>query len=358
MVEIITFITFVATSKGIYAYRFDAENGRLEQIGLTGGIPNASFLAVDPGRKFLYSVGTIADHEGKPSGRVTAFAIDLANGTLTQINQQSSEGRGPCHVTVDPSGSFVAVANYSGGSAALFRIEEGGALSPATDAEQFEGASVDAVRQTSPHAHSAYFDADGKYVFIQDLGTDKIWQFRLNANAGKLVPNAPPALEITPGAGPRHFAFHPNGKYGYLINELNNTVTACAYDAQLGTLSAIQEISTLPDGFTETSYCADIHVHPGGKFLYGSNRGHDSIAIFRIDGANGKLQAVGHQSTGGAWPRNFGIDPSGTYLLAANQKSDTIVHFRIDADTGALEATGDVTTVPSPACVIFVQPER
>jgi 6-phosphogluconolactonase len=258
-------------------------------------------------------------------------------------------------LVVDRTGKTVLVANYGGGSVAALPVDADGRLGKATSAIQHSGSSVDAQRQATPHAHSINVDPSNRFAVAADLGLDKLLIYRLDAAKGTLAPNDPPSASVAPGSGPRHFAFHPNGQFAYVINEMRCTVTAFAFDSQRGALREIQTITTLPHEVKEGYSTAEVQVHPSGKFLYGSNRGHHSIAIFAIDSATGKLNAVGHQSTGGKTPRNFAIDPTGQFLLAENQDSDNIVVFRIDTKTGELKATGHVVDVPSPVCVKFLQ---
>ncbi len=340
-----------AKSKGIYVSQLDPATGALAPAEVAAEVANPSFLAIHPNRKFVYSVNEVSDSAGKPTGAVSAFAVDPQSGKLTLLNQQSSEGAGPCHLVVDKAGKNVLVANYGGGSCASLPIGADGRLQKATSAIQHAGKSVNPGRQEGPHAHSINLDAANKFAFVADLGLDKVLIYKFDSAGGKLAANDPPFATVTPGSGPRHFAFHPSGRYAYVINELANTVVAFGYDANRGNLKEIQTISTLPADFKNESYTAEVVAHPSGKFLYGSNRGHDSIAIFAIDGSTGKLTAAGHQLTEGKTPRNFAIDPSGTYLLAENQGSDTIVVFRIDQGTGALKPTGQKLDVPSPVCV-------
>ena len=245
------------------------------------------------------------------------------------------------------------MANYSSGSVAVLPVMKDGRLVEASDAVQHEGASVNASRQKAPHAHSITLDPANRYAFAADLGTDKVMIYRLDAARGKLIPNKPPWACTKPGAGPRHFAFHPSGKYAYVINELDSTMMAFTYDGSRGSLTEIQIAPTLPEGWEGTNYCADVHVHPGGRFLYGSNRGHDSIVIYAIDPSTGRLALRGHGPTLGKAPRNFAIDPTGTFLLAANQDSDNIVVFRIDPATGLLSPTGHELKLPKPVCIKF-----
>jgi 6-phosphogluconolactonase len=246
------------------------------------------------------------------------------------------------------------VANYGGGSVAALPIQGDGRLGPATAAIQHEGSGINPRRQEAPHAHSINLDRANRYAFAADLGLDRILVYRFDPARGTLAPHEPPSIAIAPGSGPRHFALHPGGRFAYVINEITLTVTAMEYDAGKGVLKEIQTVSTLPEGAAKNGSTAELQVHPSGKFLYGSNRGHDSIAIFAIDAATGRLTPAGHQPTGGKTPRNFGIDPTGSYLLAANQDSDTITVFRIDPQTGRLTPTGQTLEAPRPVCVKFM----
>jgi 6-phosphogluconolactonase len=338
-------------SKGIYLSRLDPATGALEAPVLAGAATNPSFLAIHASGRFLYAVGEVDRFGGQKGGVLSAFAIDRQSGKLTLLNQQSSRGPGPCHVAVDRTGRWALVANYSGGSVACLPIQPDGRLGEATDFVQHKGSSVNPQRQQGPHAHAAYFDAANRFVFVPDLGLDKVMIYRFDAAQGKLVPNDPAWVAMAPGAGPRHLAFHPNGRYAYVINEINSTVTALAYDAARGTLKPLESVSTLPEGFEGKSATAEVAIHPSGKFLYGSNRGHDSIAAFAIDAETGKLRPIGHEPTQGKSPRNFAIDPTGTYLLAANQDGNNVVVFRIDAQSGKLQATGHSIKVAAPVCV-------
>ena len=337
-------------SEGIYVYRLDTSSGALEFSSKATGVENPSFLAIESQQRYLYAVNEIGQFAGKPGGAVSAFAIAPETGKLTFLNQQPSHGGAPCHLSVDNTNQFVLAANYGGGSVCVHPIQEDGRLGKATDFIQHEGKSVNPRRQQGPHAHSVTV-SPGNYIFVADLGLDKIMIYQLDLTSGKLKPNDEPWTTVKGGAGPRHFDFHPNGKYAYVINEIDNTLIAFTYDGMHGTLSEIQTVPTLPEDFTDTSHCADVHVSPSGKFIYGSNRGHDSIVIFAIDNATGKLTFVGHEPTQGPNPRNFAIDPTGTFLLAANQDTDNIVTFRIDQETGKLIPTGQVTEVPAPVCL-------
>lgn len=337
--------------QGIYLSRLDLATGKLQPPELAAEVTNPSFLAIHPSRPLLYAVGEMGNFEGKNTGAVSAFSMDPVTGKLTLLNQQSSRGTGPCHLVVDRSGKNVLVANYGGGSIACLPIRPDGRLGEATSSIQHEGSSVHPQRQQGPHAHSINLDAAGRFAFAADLGLDKILIYRFDAAEGKLAPNDPPGADVVPGAGPRHFAFHPTGRYAYVINELNSTITAFTYDARRGRLGIRQTVSTLPAEFDGDNTTAEVQVHPSGRFLYGSNRGHDSIAAFAIDGRTGGLTPIGHQSTQGKAPRNFGIDPTGSYLLAANQGSNNIVVFRIDKQTGVLRPAGHSISVPMPVCI-------
>jgi len=338
-------------SEGIYLFELDRVSGALEPKGLAAKTANPSFLALGPGNRRLYAVGEL-----DANGGVSAFAVDAATGKLELLNRQPSGGRGPCHLCVDPSGRHVLVANYSSGSAAVLPIASDGSLAEPRSVVQHEGSGPDPKRQQGPHAHSVHLDAAGRFAFVADLGLDRIFIYRFDASKGTLGPHDPPSAHVAPAAGPRHLAFHPSGRYVYVNNEMGCTVTAFKYDAERGTLSELQVIGTLPEDWREPNTTAEILVHPSGKFLYCSNRGHDSIAIFTIDPTTGRLTAAGHQSTSGATPRNFGIDPAGQWLIAANQKSDTLQVFRIASESGRLEPAGSPVPVPTPVCVKFVTP--
>jgi 6-phosphogluconolactonase len=341
-------------SKGIYRCEFDAATGQLSEPILAAEITNPSFLAIHPCNRYLYAVGEVPKFEGKPGGAVTAFSIDPASGELKRLNQKSSGGAGPCHVIVDRQGKNVLVANYGGGSASVLRIEEDGRLGARTGFVQHSGKGSDPARQEGPHAHSINLDAANRFAFVADLGLDQVFIYRFDPDKGTLEKTHPPSVKVEPKSGPRHFAFHPNGRYAYVINELANTITAMSYDAETGALTPIQTISTLPTGYKERTWTAEVQVHPSGRFLYGSNRGHNSIAVFVIDEKTGKLTAAGHQAEGIKTPRNFSIDPTGKFALVANQDGDSILVFHIDDQTGALQATGVKGEVGKPVCVKFM----
>jgi 6-phosphogluconolactonase len=337
-------------SKGIYAFRFDDQTGKLTPLGLAVETPSPSFLAIHPSGKFLYAVNEIDQFQGEKAGSITSFSIDRTSGKLTQLNAVSSKGTGPCHLNVDAKGQTLLVANYGGGSVASYAIAADGKLSPAVSFIQHTGSSVNMQRQKEPHAHSINIDEKRKLAVVADLGLDKVLFYGLDAAKHSLSPAPKTTVSTAPGAGPRHFAFHPNGSHGYVINELQSTVSVI----QLGNTPKItQSVSTLPDGYQNPrTSTAEVRVHPSGKFLYGSNRGHDSIAVFSID-KTGNLTPLGHTPVQGKTPRNFMIDPSGKFLLVANQDSDTLVMFQIQPD-GRLKPTNTTLNVSMPVCVRFV----
>jgi 6-phosphogluconolactonase len=339
-------------SEGIYTYRLNLASGELKHLGATKGVVNPSFLAIDRQGSFLYAVNEVNEFKGKPSGAVSAFSIDRKTGSPAFLNQQPSLGSGPCHLTIDRSGRFMLVANYNGGSVSVLPINNG-SLGEPTDMVQHRGSSVNPERQKGPHAHGVVLDNAGRYLFVPDLGLDKIMIYRFDSVSGKLAPNLVPWAELKPGAGPRHFAFHPNGRWAYVINELNSSFTTFTYDSARGTLKERQTISTLPPNFSGKNSCAELQVAASGKFLYGSNRGHDSIVVFSIEPQTGKLDLVEHVSTQGKTPRNFAIDPTGSFLLAANQNSDSVVSFRIDRVAGKLSPTGHMAGTPTPVCIVM-----
>lgn len=338
------------SSEGIYVLEFDGATGMLSEPRLAARMENPSFLGVHPSLPVLYAAG----EAGAEGGLASAFAIEAETGLLTPINRQSTIGDGPCHVAVSPSGKHLAVPNYGGGSVVVFPIDARGGLGEASAFVQHEGKGPDARRQEAPHAHGAYYDDAGKILFVVDLGTDKVLIYD-HDDAGRLTPHDPPHASVEPGAGPRHLAFHPDGRFAYVVNEMGNTVTVFAYEADAATLRAIQTVTTLPGEFSGENSTAEIAVHPNGRYVYASNRGHDSIAIYDVEEGSGELKLVGHALTGGRTPRHFAIDPAGRFVLAANQGSDNIVVFAIDAEDGALRATGVEVSVDSPVCVVFVR---
>ncbi len=340
---------------GLNVYRLDPGSGALEHVQAVADVVNPSFLALGPQHRCLYAISEVADFGGSKSGGVAALEIDPGNGRLRLLNQQSSVGTGPCHIDIDHDGRFVLVANYGGGSVAMLPIAADGSLEEASDFRQHAGSSVDPRRQTGPHAHSINVDPTNTFAFAPDLGLDKIMCYRVDHAALKLVAHKPSWVETPPGSGPRHMAFHPDGRHAYVVTEMGNTVLAYRFDAASGQLNPLQTVSTLPAAFTGTSYGADIHLSADGRFLYASNRGHDSIAIFAVDPASGRLELKDTPTSGGEFPRNFGLDPQDRFLLSANQNSDNVVVYRRDLDTGALDPTGHQIHAAKPVCVRVVE---
>jgi 6-phosphogluconolactonase len=350
-------VTGRGPSKGIYRVDLDRAAGKLGEVTLAGEAVNPGFIALHPNGQFLYSVGQQPSPDKTNPGTVTAYSIDSASGDLRTLNQQASGGVGPAYVMVDRAGRNVLVANYSGSSAAVLPLAADGTLEAASCVVRHEGSSVNPKRQESPHPHSIYLDAANRFAFVPDLGLDKVMIYRFDGNEGNLAANEPAFVKLPPGSGPRHFAFHPDGQHAYAINELASTVTAMDYDPQSGALVPRQTISTLPPGANAEQLgntTADIHVHPSGRFVYGSNRGHNSIAIFAIDEESKTLAPLGYQGEGIKTPRNFGIDPSGNFLLVANLDGDNLSLFRIDRSTGQLAPTGSTAEVSKPMCVKFL----
>jgi len=335
------------TSKGIYAYRFEAATGKLTSIGLAVETSNPSFLAVHPNQRFLYAVG-----EGS-TGITSAFAIERGTGRLKLLNTVSSKGNGPCHIAFDRSGKWVFVANYGSGSTAAFPVRDDGTLGEASASIQHSGSSADPRRQEGPHAHSVNISPDNRFLVVTDLGLDEALVYRFDVTRGTLTPNDPPFAKVAAGSGPRHFTFSPNGRFAYVVNEMKSSVSAFDYDKSHGSLKETQTLSALPNNFSGANSGAEIVIHPDGQFLYSSNRGHDSIAVFGVDRKSGQLKSNTWVGTGGKTPRSFAIDPTGAYLFAANQNSDSVVVFRIDRTTGGLRATGGVLEIPSPVSVVF-----
>jgi len=338
-------------SEGVYLYRLNLSSGELQLAGTTSNIANPSFLALSQDRRYLYAVNEVDEFAGAKSGAVSAFAVDQTTGTLRLLNQQPSLGGSPCYLEVDARSRFVLTANYVGGNVSVLPIERDGRLGAAIDMKQGHGSGPNRERQEGPHAHCIVLDRTNRFAYSCDLGTDKIMIFRFDDRNGKLLPAAQPFVEVRPGDGPRHLVIHPAGGYAFVINELHSTVTVFARNQANGSLTQLKSLSSLPDDFTGANTGADIHVSADGRFVYCSNRGHDSIALFSV-GRKGSLSAIAHEKTRGSTPRNFGIDPTGRFLLVANQKSDSIVVFRRDEHTGRLSAAAEVE-VPSPVCVKF-----
>jgi 6-phosphogluconolactonase len=341
----------LGSADGIVVFRFDADTGGLHPVQTVPGVVNPSWLTLDGREQILFAVNE------EDEGRISAFARDAATGTLRPLNDQSTHGAAPCYVSLDPSGRYVLVANYSGGTVAVLPIAADGRLEAATCVIHHQGSSI-RPEQEGPHPHMIRPSADGRFVLVTDLGTDQVLVYRLDTSTGQLVPNeqGTAVASENSGAGPRHFAFAPSGRTVYVINELDSTVTVYDYTPERGELHARQVVSTLPEGVDGPAIgnaCAHIAVSPDGRFVYGSNRGHDSIAIWEVEDANGTLRSVGHESTRGKAPRNFSLDPTGVWLLVANQETDTIVPFRRDPGSGRLTAAGPVTQTPSPVAILF-----
>lgn len=336
--------------EGIYVFKFDAEQGDLKYLSTAKGVVNPSYLAIHPKSNLLIAVNEIEDYNGKETGSVSSFAIN-PDGSLNQLSIVESGGGAPCYVSIDKSANWALTSNYSGGNIAIFPIEIDGKLKPYTDLKQHEGSGPQKDRQDKAYAHSVALDPKENFALAVDLGMDKVISYRLDKKTGKLENIEASNLTLAAGAGPRHLAFHPNKKLAFIISELNSTITSCTYDAKSGKLTKVMVVNALPEGFDGESYCADIHVSPDGKFLYGSNRGHNSIVIFKIDKKTGELAYVDHHSVNGKWPRNFVIDPTGKFLLVANQHTDNIVVFKIDTETGKLRTNGVEVKVTKPVCL-------
>jgi 6-phosphogluconolactonase len=346
--------TAKTSSKGIYAYRFDPEKGQLTSIGVAAETADPSFLAVHPNGKYLYAVNEISTFNGGAGGAVSAFSIAAKTGALQFLNQVPTRGAGPCHVSVDKNGAYVLVANYDGGSIASFPVHEDGSLGTANGFVQHSGSGPNKERQEGPHAHWIGTSPDNRFALAVDLGLDQVLVYGFDSSRGIFTPMLSGFAKVKPGAGPRHLAFHPNGKFAYVLSEMDSSVTVFSYQAKNGAFSLLETISALPKDYAGRKEAAEIAVDSSGKFLYTSNRGHDSMAIFEINPAKGTLKSLGQVLSGGQTPRHFAIDPTGNYLLAENQESNNIVVFHIDPATGNLTATGQTIEVPSPVCITFV----
>jgi 6-phosphogluconolactonase len=343
------------SSQGIYVADLDPATGALGNLRLAGEAVNPSFLAIHPDGKLLYAVSEVESFRETKGGAVVAFAIN-ADGTLTRKNAQPSGGAGPCHLIVDGEGKNVLVANYSGGSVAVLPLEADGSLEPPSQVVQHEGKGTDPRRQEGPHAHSINLDASGTFALVADLGLDRVFAYRFDPRAGTLTPAATPFAALPPGSGPRHLAFAPGGKHVFVINEMAATVASFAYDPATGGLTPVATVATVPAGEGAGNSTAEVRIHPSGRFLWGSNRGHDTLAGFAVDERSGRLSPTGHTPTRGRTPRNFNIEPSGRVLLAANQGTDRVLPFRINAETGALTPVGDGLPIPAPVCIRFLAP--
>ena len=337
------------TSKGIYAFRFDDGSGELTPIGLVAETPSPSFLIASADGRFIYAVNELQTFGGAASGSVTAFAVDRTTGKLTELNAQPTEGTGPCHLALDRTGRYLAVANYGGGNFAILPVGTDGRLQKAVTVVTGQNAESGTAK---PLGHMVAFDATNKFLITADKGLNRMLVFHFDATTGKVTPNTPPSAPLPPGSGPRHFAMHTNGEWLFTIAEQAATITTFKWDGKTGSLSATSSVPTRPAEVSSGS-TAEIALHPNGKFVYGSNRGHDSIAVFSI-GAAGALSLVEYEPTRGQTPRNFAIDPTGRWLIAANQRSGTLAVFTIDQNTGALTPSGRLSPVGTPVCVLFM----
>lgn len=358
------YLAFIGTytektkSKGIYAFRFEDASGKLSPIGVAAESINPSFLALHPNGKYLYAVNETGEFGDEKSGAVSAFSIDRKTGKFTLLNQVASRGAGPCHISLDKTGRYVLVANYDAGTVAVFPVQDNGQLGKYTGFAKHTGQGPNKERQEAPHAHWIAASPDNQFLLTADLGIDRILVSKFHLPDGAFTPGkSNSGAKLKAGAGPRHAAFSPNGRFFYVASELNSTVTAFSYNAKDGSLHELQVLSTLPKDFSGANDVAEIAIHPSGKFLYVSNRGRDSLAVFSIDPRKGTLKPVADIATQGKTPRNFVIDPSGKFLLAANQESNSIVVFNIDPATGSLTLTGQVAEVPSPVCIVFLPVE-
>jgi len=338
--------------EGIHVFELDGASGELKARGIVGEVGNPFFLALDPRREFLYAANAVDRVQGQDGGGVRVFRIQQDTGMLSPINQQPSQGATPCYVSVPRNRTCVLVANDNTGNVAALPIRPSGELAPASCTIQHEGSSKDPARQEGPHVHSIVLDPAERYAFAADLGTDQVRVYQLDAAAAQLTPSVEqPVVPIAPGSGPRHLVFDADARHAYLINELGNTLTVFDYDADRGMLTEKQTVSTLPPGFTGTSYCADVCLHPSGGFLYGTNRGHDSIAAYAVDPASGTLSLMEIVDSEGNFPWNLSIDPSGRFIVVCNQGEDDVAVFRMDPDSGRLRFTGHKVHVPKPVCV-------
>lgn len=362
LVYVGTYTRGKSPGKGIYLFRLQTENLEVSQnitlvpLGLAVETPNPSFIDFDVKRRLLLAVNEIDEFDGKPTGAVSAFSIDRATGRLTLLNQRPSMGTGPCHLVLDKEKRNVLVANYGSGSVAVLPVGSDGRLGTASSVVQHSGKSIHPQRQTGPHAHCMTLDPANHFAFVCDLGLDKILTYRFDAQRGRLTPGEPSFTSIKPGAGPRHMVFRRDGRFAYVVNELSSTITAFGYDGTAGVLKELQTVSTVPAYFDGANTGAEIDVHPSGKYLYVSNRGHNSVVLFSVDPEKGTLTYIEEQGTGGSTPRHFGIEPSAQHLAIANQGSDTVLVCRIDAGNGRLKPSGVFASVPSPVCVKFLPP--
>ncbi|NVO33296.1 lactonase family protein [Hymenobacter lapidiphilus] len=342
-----------AEAESIFLYRISGE-GALTRLRAEKAGPNPSFITLDSRHQYLYAANEVGQFEGAASGFVSAFGINQQTGQLTALGRQASGGAAPCYLSLSPDNRAALVANYTGGSVALLPLAPNGQPGPAAASHAHQGAGPNRERQEKPHAHCIIPDPAGRFAFAVDLGIDQVVGYRLDAAKGQLQPLAAPAFMAQPGAGPRHLTFHPNGRWAYLANELSSAITALRYDAAAGTFTEVHTLSALPAGFAAPNTAADIHVAPNGRFVYSSNRGHNSLAVFGVAPDTGRLSLLQTVSTQGQTPRNFALSPDGRLLLVANQNSNSLVTFRVDAQTGLLTATGHTATVPKPVSLQII----
>jgi 6-phosphogluconolactonase len=348
--EIIYAGTSSRESKGLYVFKFDRAKGTLTELQAVNDGVNPNFMALSVDRRFLYVIysrGSASDG----NGIVTSYRVHPTTGHLTRLNEQSANGRGPAHVSVDPKGRFVYVSNYGDGSLAAYPINKDGSLAEASDVVKHSGSSIVVGRQEAPHVHSAIPSADGKYLYVSDLGVDKIYIYKVSGT-GKLLPAEMPFAASTPGAGPRHFVIHPNQKFAYSAEEISSTLASFNLNNNNGALTPLERVQMIPSDFTERNSAADLHFSPDANFLYASNRGHETLGIYSVDGKSGKLKLLGYESTGGKHPRNFLVDKRGEFVFVANQNTGNVVVFRRDHKTGLLNRIGDDINIPGVVCLI------
>ncbi len=340
------------SQRGIHVLKLD-DKGILSNSKVLQ-FQNPEFLCQHPEKMTFYTVNVIYDAEGKKQSAVGSFQYDTVTGTFKLLNQQPVGGKGPCHVAIDASGKLLVTANYGDGSVSAFPVLSDRSLGPQSDFKAHEGSGPNTRRQESPHAHGVTFSPDNRFLLVPDLGTDEVRVYRLNLDNAQLEENTPPSVRVKPGAGPRHISFSPDGRHAYLVNELDNTVTALSWNPESGVLTPLDSVPTLPLGFEDENTTAEIAVHPNGRFVYASNRGHNSLAIFARDESSGKLTPAGHLLLEGREPRSFAISADGAWLVVGNQRLNTVSAFRISEDGAKLEKTGDSLPVPSPVCIHFV----
>ena len=342
-------------NRGIYASEFNSETGVLSPASRVAETSNPVFVAIHPNHKWLYSLGEVPGADGKPVGILQGYVINPANGGLTLINRRLTGGVNPCHLTIDSTGRFVLTTNYNGGFVAVYSLDAEGNLCERTALIQHSGQlGPVADRQNAPHAHSVNLDPTNRFAIVCDLGLDKVFVYHFDSSNGTLAPNTPPSVSVAPGAGPRHFAFHPNGKFAYVVNEVNSTMTAFSWDRENGILKEIQTVPLIPADYKQLDTSAEVVIHKSGKFLYASNRGYDSLRVFSIDQKTGLLTFVQDMREALKHPRNFLIDPSGKWLVCANRDANTATTYAIDPKTGALVYTGRSIDVPMAICVRFL----